>query len=623
MDYSLMIQRWKGYHYSDYIERWERADLPADFSLQLQSKNVLFAFDSAEVERTTSFVLPRTETNDRIFAMAADPHNGGSQMRVKLPAQLQYSGGVFDGYVYAQSVKKDGYNCVLVFGVLRGLQAIQQAGNIGDILTTPSKIIVVAALPSETIQMEPIVDADQVGDTECACVKYHDDTEAQWGRFAHPMPSLCLMSLLKRALTALGVTYTLPTYADEPAMYRERLVPAIDADGVDFGTIRVQQNGTGMTITDNTTITAVNVTPGVETETMGVSQSAHYTAKFFKLTAPELTTPYVKYYQVTFPLDFPSDVMLIRYGAFAQDAWSLNPADTYYKDENGNMQGEPLAGRSVIISTGASYAFVRPSDLPNLRGNGHGYESRNQPYTTLSIDVTLQVRQAYEQQPGVLLDTQLFNNLPLMDVIRTIAYTHGLLVDYNATDGLCFFSAHTYLTAAPRVELDGRVIAVEELTRKIDGYAARNVVELSGKKDGSVAYTIASTLLDAEKTLYKCPWGLGDISAEYKTLDYAYIKDAEYNDDLQVYAPSDFDSALFRTPASGEYMECARMQTNSIITDICAKATTYKVTAKMSLLEYQAVTSRSVFLLGGIFYYWLDIKWQKGQAQITLAKADF
>ena len=580
--------------------------MPADFSLQLQSKNVLFAFDSAEVERTTSFVLPRTATNDRIFAMAADPHNGGSQMRVKLTAQLQYSGGVFDGYVYAQSVKKDGYNCVLVFGALQGLQAIQQAGNIGDILTTPSKVINLAT--------EPIVDADQAGDTECACVKYHDDTEVQWGAAAHPMPSLCLMSLLKRVLTAMGVTYTLPAYADEPAMYRERLVPAIDADGVDFGTIRIQQNGTGMTITDNTTLSAVGLTPGVVQENMGSTSQEIFYASFLGFSGVTQLT----HLQVNFPLDFPSDVMLVYYGSYVGTAGILLPADLYYKDENGNMQGEPLAGRSVSIA--ANFAFCKTSEIPSLI-NGHYTVSH--PYTTAQVDVTLQFQQAYERQPMVLLDTQLFKDLPLFDVIRTIAYTHGLLVDYNATDGLCFFSAHTHLTDAPRIELDGKIIAVEELTRKIDGYAARNIVELSGKKDGSVAYAIASTLLDAEKTLYKCPWGLGDISAEYKTLDYAYIKDAEYNEDLQVYAPTDFESALFRTPASGEYMECARMQTNSIITDICAKATTYKVTAKMSLLEYQAVTSRSVFLLGGIFYYWLDMKWQKDQSQITLVKADF
>ena len=50
-----------------------RLDLYENTDLQFMEENPLFAFDNIKCERTTSFKLPATPTNDRVFSLARIP----------------------------------------------------------------------------------------------------------------------------------------------------------------------------------------------------------------------------------------------------------------------------------------------------------------------------------------------------------------------------------------------------------------------------------------------------------------------------------------------------------------------------------------------------------------------
>ena len=54
-------------------------DVPSGTRLQFVKKNILFAFDGIECERTTSFRLPKTPTNLRAFDFSNDFHRQGQE----------------------------------------------------------------------------------------------------------------------------------------------------------------------------------------------------------------------------------------------------------------------------------------------------------------------------------------------------------------------------------------------------------------------------------------------------------------------------------------------------------------------------------------------------------------
>ena len=67
-------------------------DLSESADIQFTRKNILFAFDNAECERSTQFAVPATENNRAIFGHAHDVHNSGGGMRVRHEAILEYRG---------------------------------------------------------------------------------------------------------------------------------------------------------------------------------------------------------------------------------------------------------------------------------------------------------------------------------------------------------------------------------------------------------------------------------------------------------------------------------------------------------------------------------------------------
>ena len=114
----------------------EYLDLPADLSLQFKKSNVLFAFDKIECERSTSFDIPATPQNDRIFALAKWTQSSGTGMRRRYEAQMQASMVTKDGCLYVDAYADGKYKAIFVTGELLGLLRIKDAGKIADIIQT-------------------------------------------------------------------------------------------------------------------------------------------------------------------------------------------------------------------------------------------------------------------------------------------------------------------------------------------------------------------------------------------------------------------------------------------------------------------------------------------------------
>ena len=141
----------------------EYLDLPADFSLQFKKSNVLFAFDNMECERSTSFDIPATPQNDRIFKLAKWVQTDGVGMRRKYEAQMQDGMVTQDGYLHIDMYNAGKYKAVFVTGELLGLKKIRDAGKIKDFWKPAGGIV---------WSVENIKDANDVLGNPFAMVRY-------------------------------------------------------------------------------------------------------------------------------------------------------------------------------------------------------------------------------------------------------------------------------------------------------------------------------------------------------------------------------------------------------------------------------------------------------------------
>lgn len=112
-------------------------DVDKSLALSFTKKNILFAFDDVEIDRTISFSVPATANNNRIFELANNFANAGGYARAQMPCQLQYSGGVIDGRLHINECEAGGaYKCILTIGELLPLKRLREAGTLASVLET-------------------------------------------------------------------------------------------------------------------------------------------------------------------------------------------------------------------------------------------------------------------------------------------------------------------------------------------------------------------------------------------------------------------------------------------------------------------------------------------------------
>lgn len=75
-------------------------ELPADFQFSFNYNNGVFAFENLQLSRSGEFSIPRTPVNDIILEFSHDASKDGQFVRNRKAAELYYSGGKIDGYIY-------------------------------------------------------------------------------------------------------------------------------------------------------------------------------------------------------------------------------------------------------------------------------------------------------------------------------------------------------------------------------------------------------------------------------------------------------------------------------------------------------------------------------------------
>jgi len=189
-----------------------------DISFSYMYENSLFMFEKMKLNRTQSFKVNRTPTNDRIFNFAHLPQYRGTFIRTKKNANIYFPNGVIHGELLIREFN-DSYDCIFAYGNIIKLKELRESGLIDTYLTLSDKVFWGAT--------NPPVNSDQVGNYGIG--KYLNLMEADIPNKINYLPSVKLKYLLEKSLLNFGITSkNIPTLINNVYIKRNDLGGSIN-----------------------------------------------------------------------------------------------------------------------------------------------------------------------------------------------------------------------------------------------------------------------------------------------------------------------------------------------------------------------------------------------------------
>ena len=602
-------------------------DLYANTSVQFTRENPLFAFDNLKCERSTSFDIPATPKNDRIFNLARWIQTPGTGMRRRYDAELQGSGVTKRGYLYISSANKSAYKAVFVTGELLGLQAIRDAGNLSDLAIFNDTVTWsdgnVPNLPQRATDTWNIVKYLQAGSQPHPSwlIKYVVDTIVA----ANNLPAINLPASGQGLRVITGVPQLLKT--------------------TDVSFARAIASGSKWVDITQTYPYPRITTLGIQSsagDLSGLFSLADYDVQYrrhwedydFQTMQPVLrtvtyagnvqhlvTTQKVK---LTFSRDFPADTYIgtfYDHGLYNGDFGFFGDR-SFGKYWNGSQSvttrsGEPLAGRTIVLEAGTSFVFVRESDLldyTQYTENTTTHETWEQGWKNVrsAFDVT-GVTIEGDGDAVVGNTVRLQDNLPditLVNLLKTVAALTGKVLNYTDEEGVTFddLDTDTWQTK----ELVG-VLSIDAIKRKFGDYAQRNTLQFDS--DNSVAqgariiseYVVDNDNLESVKELQTVPFSEGGVNYE-GAVEIVEVAEDNENDTV-----ADAATSVTR-------MARASLPTNENLQSLCDASTSVTIKSRTSLLEFESITPKTLLYYDGVRYVWTEAQWSKDVATFKLSK---
>ena len=554
-------------------------ELPDNFSVQFKKTNILFAFDKAECERSASFDVPDTPTNDRIFGISKWIQTSGDGMRRRYDAQLQASGVTKDGYLYVDSYSKGKYKAVFVTGELLGLQAIRNAGKISDFMRF-----------ANTTAYSSIGIRPQSAETNIwAGVEYKRPSDALI------RPSVQLGQLYAAIFAQLGVTHSqIPAAAASI-----RIIPN-EIKGIQAENVTLTETARAMA-TNGTYPVCLEVSNSligdvVSYSTARVARRANGGATIYTGTARVFYAR--QNIEITFPEDWYDDLFIGRFlsGYYPQEEHLLAIfeflGDRSF-DRSKNVTGESLRGRSVEIEQGGTFLIISKDDYVYMQESGGLTEGWAISGGEFAVEI-----EGGEITSGAYVRLQ--DNLPditAVDLLKYISAFSGRMLNYDDANGIAF-DALDFDTWSNKELKD--VIGLDNIARVFSDYAQRNMVQFTDKQ--GIVYTIDNDNISEEKELQSLPFVQGG-----GTADAIYIDDKTEGD-------------VAGTNGGGNYLARVELPKNAGLQTLCDASTSVQVRARMTLLEFDHITPKTLIYYAGARYVWTEAQWSKGVVTLKLSK---
>jgi hypothetical protein len=572
-------------------------DIPKDLNLSFQKKNILFSFDDIELNRSQSFTLPRSQTNDAIFQFSFRPDFDGAVTRVTHFAEMFYSGGKEEGILSCISANDNGYECIFVFGELRNLKKIKEAGKISEYFDLP-------VLP---LEWGDDTAAGAANDHNFyiklfAMLKYKTDApESEWQNGINVLPSVRLDALIELCCAFLSVDVDIAF----PDIHPRIILSSTLGRGAEV-TIGYEKTATyGFNLSAE-----IALSPAIDGAEVGDFTFQCFDGHYMVFAIPVFTKTTIRTKGIRF--NRKMEVMFKAQTAISTNkypVWFLDPGDVVSFEE-GDYFTFVSRNASIHYFDGAPYFYGGAG----LSGYINGF--------TLPESGTFGVRQL--DNISYNMTYRLKDNLPdvtLIDLLKTYAHIYNRLLFYDAEENkFSFFDGN--FTNTP-ISLDERIIKLTDVKRTIGTFAQKNKVVCDSEdyvldvNKYNFFYNISNETIEKEKTIVNIPFSEGNILSE-GSVQYVKLSDLEYTgSEWKVVAKTPTIAIAGDQP----YMTRIRqLAPANDINEIFEISTTLNISVQMYLFEFLQIKPKDVFLVRGIRYAYFSATWNKNIANLVLIK---
>ena len=561
-------------------------DLPSNIKLQFTKKNILFAFENIEIERTTSFNVPATPNNMRIFNFSQDIHSSGLAMRERLDAELHIGIVSKRGYLYVGSYSAGQFECIFVTGELLGLQAIKELGNIAQYIPANLSVDLSERPHSANEQNLP----------DYGIVLY--DSEFISGQDTKYRPSYSIGAILNQVLNGIGAQFDWSAQEND-LMKRRIVIPSkynlAPPTSVTLSRSYIQQP------TSSQPYPTIGAMSAGGSALFSVVRSSTPLMMIWDEEITDFRRGYVnelvcnQRVKITFPNNTPYSLYL---GYVSGNGVTLI--------EGSNFESiQSLGGRTVELPSGQHFFFVVPAD--RVSGGGMPYEgwwiAQGYDY---SVDVLVEGVQADGEDARSIRVKDNLPDINVVEFLKICAALSGSVLDFTAS-GLSF---NRLLNWGGVRELRN-VMSWKNLTRTFADYAQNNYIQMDSEEvieRVRLNYPIDNKNIEFENVLQTIPFT--EFAGEIGIYDI-----------VSNFIPNERDKyTLAQVYDTSAYMRNAEIPANSAIQSLTTKSTAVEVSALMPLFEFETMQQNVLLQWDNAQWVWTSATWSDGVATLQLSR---
>lgn len=563
-------------------------DLPANFKLQFVKKNPLFAFDELEVERTTTFAVPKTPNNLLALGFANDFHRRGEMMRRKVEAQMQSGTVTRDGYLYVGSFNGSEFECIFVTGDLLFLQRLRDLGDISQFI-------------DDTIferNTSSIWNAERSSEIRWGRVRYMTDGDIKL--------SANLNDIVDMVIANSGAAVDISTLGVDLSQYR---IISGENKGIAETQITIDRTFLSYPVIGSQDPVLMN---NISVNIGGIFSVVD--ERYKPLIQLRNNIGYAGYVRCLraeqdLLLSFPNETSDTVFLGTPNESGGWNFLGGYSFTKSGGtlvVTGSPLAGRSVDIPLGQTFCIVYLYDYVYEQSSG-GVLTDGWQIDPTPISVSCVVSGRSEQSNGA--NIRLKDNLPEMTVVellKVLATLSGRLLSVEG--GQVVFKD----SVEGDTLLDGlQVIKWLELTRAFSDYAQRNTIDFASDEQLAQAdrvamvYTLDNENIELAKSLLTIPMSEGS-----RVWDYAQFV---------LFVRGDFDG--YTLSAGGvTYLEQVTLPKNESLQSVLGKSTSLVMECRFGMYDFDRLTAKKMIYFDGARWVWTEAQWSNGIARFSLSQ---
>lgn len=607
-------------------------DLPEDFRLQFSKTNTIFDIGNIKTDRTTEFDVPATDNNNNILGISNNIHTHGDMARIKLDAQLQYSGVVIDGYIVILEATRDKYSLCFFYGNNVRLKSLFDNKKLSDLFADVEDYI---------LNMPTIYTL--VHDINFGFAQYEN-------KQSYYLPSVSLRRLL-RAFQSYIIIY--PGLADStldnirfiPNGYHraqdvkihfhgeqngENNMPSVLSDDffVNYNK-KGQQHYSNYNMNVGHTGNAASMLGFKAIEDIDITIPQDVTDKFFVIGA-----------------ESPEELAL--YGSEAQlpDFYGRNDGKYFFggyyfnTDYNsasyGVTTGEPLTGKTISIPAGTVFQFVQPTNYETgfkrvfyyttYEGTEIGDDWKMDLYgkITLTNDTPTIERFSIDR-------LYLKNNVPdmtVMDFLKFVALKNGK--DMHVVNGDEILMDNVSSSNKNKYKEIDKIIDVQKIKRGFKDYKRNNIVKFPENyiNDVSFANYEIATYEDETKLISEFKFNNGkkndNGTLKLYDLDYKVNKteeDGKTIETIEIKPTTKLGAVAYLSSNKKSYAYYGVVGKSFLISKVTAESTEATIKAYMPALEYLGIEEDSVLIIDGGRYMWTTSKWSNNVVTFEVCKA--